>query len=511
MNAERDLSDAQAAMEEGLAAYQAGRMEESAEAFGRAAGLAPDAPDPHLNQGVALKALGRLGSALESFDAALELNPDYAEAHFNRGNLLAEGGREAEAETAYRKATEINPGYGDALNNLGNLLSRQGRFEEAVEILKAIAAPTPEILNNLANAALALDRLDEAEAIFRRAIEAAPHDGRLHLNLGGVLQDRGDLEAARDSVEHAVVLRPDDTDARLRLAMLGLLAGDFHKGFEGYEWRWAADGFGSREMPHDAPRWNGEDVTAKRVLLWAEQGFGDAIQFARYAPLVTERGAEVTIECGKPLARLFESLKGVAAVCGKGQGGEGEYDFQAPLMSLPRVFGTTVETIPADVPYLAAEGSKKKLDGEGLRVGLVWAGRKTHLNDRKRSMPAEALSPLLAVPGVTFYCLQPDADHLPTGVRQLLDGDADFTETAAALNTLDLVITVDTACAHLAGALGKEVWVLLPFAPDWRWLLGRDDSPWYPTARLIRQPAPGDWGAAVTRAADSLKDRAGAG
>jgi Tfp pilus assembly protein PilF len=505
MTGKTTASAAQAALDKGLRAFGEGRLTEAAGAFAKAAALAPEVAASWLNLGVALKALGRLVGALDAFDRALEIDRNWAEAHYNRANVLTTLKRPNCAEAALRHAIGLKPGLQGAWNNLGLLLAAGGRFNEAVAAYRQALGGNPrqpEILNNLGNALQALDRLEEAEETLRRALELAPHDGRLHLNLGGVLQDRGALEAAGQSYARAVSLRPEDVDARLRLAMLTLLAGDLEAGFKAYEWRWRDPGFTASASRRSAPRWTGESLKDKRLLLWAEQGFGDAIQFARFAPLAAARGAEVSVECPKPLVRLFETLGGVTAVRER-QGGD--FDFQAPLMSLPPAFGVTLETIPA-APYLFSAGPARraaKLPGGGINVGLVWAGGENHENDRKRSLDPALLEPLTGLAGVNFFSLQADAAKIPTAVKSLA-GFADFAETAALIAGLDLVISVDTAVAHLTGALGRPLWLMLPFAPDWRWLLERDDSPWYASARLFRQPSPGDWPGTVKAVAAAL-------
>ncbi len=539
MNGETTATAARNAIDDGLRAFGEGRLTEAAGAFAKAAAIAPEVAASHLNLGVALKALGRLGDALDAFERAIEIDRDWAEAHYNQGNVLAALGKPNSAEAALRRAIGLKPGFAEACNNLGLLLAAGGRFDEAVAAYRqALAgdAEKSEILNNLGNAFQALDRPAEAEEVLRRALNLDPGDGRLHLNLGGVLQDRGALETAGQSYAKAVSLLPEDVDARLRLAMLTLLAGDLKAGFDAYEWRWRDPGFTEgvrhRAAPRWAgevltprwtgedltprwagegltPRWTGEDLKDRRLLVWAEQGFGDAIQFARFASMAAKQGAEVTVECPKPLVRLFETIDGVAAVvepgrkkteAGAGTGVAGDFDFQAPLMSLARTFDVTLDTIPA-APYLSAGVARRVVElpasglNVGLNVGLVWAGSETHKNDRKRSLNPALLEPLTGstgMAGVNFFSLQADAVEIPPGVASL-GPLADFAETAALIARLDLVISVDTAAAHLAGALGAPVWVMLPFAPDWRWLLERDDSPWYPTARLFRQPSPGDW------------------
>ena len=511
--------DASAVHARGVTAFREGRMEEAAAAFQRAAMMAPDIADFHLNLGVALKALGRLGDSVACTVRAIAIRPDYAEAHFNLGNVRQQLGDIGAAAASFRRAIELKPDYAEADNNLGHLLDTQGRHDEAAAAYRRALRARPgfvDAINNLGNALLKMHRLDEAVDCFRHALDADPDNPRLHLNLGGTLQDEGRLDEALACYDKALSLAADCADAHLRRAAALLLGGRFEEGWAAYEWRWKSAEHGTRIPPPPGPPWDGSSVDGGRVLLWTEQGFGDAIQFARFAPLVAARGGRVTVACSGPLMRLFGSIDAIDGIIAR-DGEPPPCDAQAPLMGLAGIFGTTLAAIPADVPYLAAEPALaakwrgRMAEPDAFKAGLVWAGNREHRNDRNRSLPVELLEPLLDVPGASFFSLQvgeaaAELTRLPAGsVRDLSPAIADFADTAAAIANLDLIISVDTAVAHLAGALARPVWVLLPFAADWRWLLNRGDSPWYPTARLFRQQAPGDWPGAIKGVREALR------
>ena len=324
--------------------------------------------------------------------------------------------------------------------------------------------------------------------------------------------------------DRAIVLNPDYPGAHYNKALAQLLAGDYEAGFKAYEWRWRWERFPSTRPQLAAPRWEGEPRRRETVMLWGEQGTGDVIQFVRYAAMANPLCGRVVVACQSSLHRLIASAPGVDGVLERGAREDGGRPIAAwaPLLSLPRLLGTTLETVPSTVPYLApptgaVETWRHRLAGPGLKVGLTWAGNPKHRNDRNRSLPLAALTALARVPGVRLCALQKgpqavEAESPPPGMAIEALGPAlgDFAETAAAIAVLDLVIAVDTAVAHLAGALGRPVWCLVPYAPDFRWLLGRADSPWYPSLRLFRQPAPGDWPAVIDAVATALGATAGA-
>ncbi len=491
--------------EAGLRAFREGRFEDAARAFERAFEEDPGNAALALNLGVALKSCGRLGEAVEAFTRAVDLNPGYAEAHFNLGNAAREEGDLAGAARSYRAALQIKPGYRQALNNLGGVLGDLKRPDQAADIFsQAVAARPgdPQALNNLGNALLKLHKPGEAEACFRRALVLGPHDARVMLNLGGALEAGNRLEEALAVYEEALERAPGWSDLKLRRAMVLLALGRFAEGWAAFEERWRLK---SAAVP-PGPRWDGTALDGARLLLWAEQGFGDAIQFARYAPLAAARGGRVVLACPGKLTGLFATLDGVAEVVSLEH--SPAYDLQAPLMSLPGLFA---EQFPQNGAYLrpdpALSATWRARIGAGgrIKVGLAWRGSPGHENDAERSMDASFLGPLLEVPGIDFFSLQVGASP-PDGLADLAPKLNDFADTAAVMACLDLVVSVDTAQAHLAGALGVPLWLALAFAPEWRWPREGGSTPWYPSARLFRQPAPGDWEGVVKGMVGALYD-----
>lgn len=472
----------------GPLAHAAGRLGEAAALLRRAACLAPDEPRWLYNLGLVLREMGRLDEAVAVLSEAAARAPDLGEVHAHLGDLHLMRGEWEAAASAYAETCRRHPGNIDALVNLGIARVRQNRPEDAA-------------------------------AIFSEALRREPGSAKARINLGTALFNAGRLAESGAILEPLAGVMPE---ARWNLASNRLLAGDYAAGWEDYEVRWLLPGLPLDARTFNRPRWQGEPGNGRTILLFAEQGLGDTVQFCRYAPAVAARGWRVTLEVQPPLAALLAaSFAGVAVTARSGQ--VPPHDAQCPLMSLPRLFGTRLETVPAATPYLRADPqrvarARARLGGGGLTVGLVWAGSPTQANDQNRSIPLAALRPLLGVPGVRFFSLQKVsrpgdaaflADH--PAVTDLAPGLGDFADTAAYLQALDLLITVDTSVAHVAGALGRPVWVLLPQVPDWRWLLERDDSPWYPTARLFRQPRRGDWEGVVRRLADALAARRDAG
>jgi len=455
--------------------------------------------------------------AAREYLGALELSPGFFEAAFNLGALLQEMGQAHEAIRCYRQALQAKPDLAPAWGNLGVALRNTGCEQDAVASFREALRwnpGEPDILNNLGNTLVAQDQYPEAIACFRAALQRAPGNPGIHLNLGNALRAFGRVQEAVPSLRHAIRLRPDFAQAHWDLAFALLLQGDFLAGFREYEWRWQRPDFPGRVIP--APLWQGEDLAGRMLLVHTEQGAGDAIQFVRFVRHLRERGARVTLECPLSLAALFESAPGAPQVIVRGDPLP-KFDFHIPLLSLPHRLG--LENIPQEPPYLRASVSHRitlppprARPGPGLKVGLVWRGNPKHTNDRRRSIPLSLLEPLLAVENVAFYSLQVppapefagEAAHEPALIP--LDGLlGNFADTAAVVAQMDILICADTSVAHLAGALGRNTWLLLPFAPDWRWLLSRDNTPWYPTMRLFRQPAPGDWPAVICGVRDALQ------
>jgi tetratricopeptide (TPR) repeat protein len=480
----------------------------------------PDLPEAHLNHATALAGLGQPHHAEAAARRALAARPDWPEALLQVGGALLAQDRLVEAMQAYRSALAVRPNYVAALINLGSALGRSSELEEAAAILRhaaSLAPEQPEALLNLGGVLRALGRPEEARAAQESILARDPGYWPAWSNLGAILHDLGRLAEAEAAWQHSLTLNPTQPDVRYSRALSLLLAGNFAEGWEALEHRWEATQHRGRARHADLPLWGGEDLAGRTILLHAEEGFGDSIHFARYVPLVAARGGRVLLETYAPLVRLFAGLGGVARLVIPGDALP-KADLQCPLQSLPRAFDTRLETIPVDVPYLRPDAStlhqwQARLEVPGLRVGLVWAGSPTHGKDRERSIAFAQLAPLWLVSGIRWFSLQigtraADLATAPPGlVTDLSPGLTDLAETAAALCNLDLLITVDTSVAHLGGALGRPVWLLLPQTPDWRWLLGRDDSPWYPTMRLFRQPHPGDWNAVVLQVAAALCTR----
>ncbi len=502
-----------------IIALRSGDAEAAARHVERAIALAPQRADCRHTLGFILKVLRRDAEAEAAFRHAIALDPGFVETHYQLGNLLREAQRPAEAEASYRAVLALRPDHHQAHNNLGAALGELGRFEEAVEQFRRASELKPdyaEAFANLGHALRAVGRAEEAEAACRRAIGLAPGFATAHLNLGLALQDLGKLDESLAQFRAAEVAQPDYAKAIASEAIVLLQRGDFAAGWEKYEARWRIGDLPPRNF--EEPQWRGEPLAGKTILLHAEQGFGDAVHFLRYVPLVAARGGKVVVEVRRPLIPLVARMPGLTVVA------RGErlpdFDVQCPFMSLPLAFATTLDTIPATTPYLAATPERarywrNRIDvAPGLKVGLAWAGSAIHRNDRNRSIPLERLAPLLAIEGVRWFSLQvgPRAADLAAQkgatVADLAPELTDFGETAAVIAALDLVICADTAVAHLAGALGKPAWVMLPFNSDWRWMVGRDNSPWYPSLRLFRQAQPGDWTGVAARMRDALAQRA---
>jgi tetratricopeptide (TPR) repeat protein len=490
----------------GNALNDQGKFDEAAACCRRALKLNPDCAETHSNLGNALRGQEKLEEAVACYRRALELKPDYAEIHNNLGGTLRDQGKLDEALACCRRALELKPNYAEAHNTLGAALNDKRKLDEAVARYRRALELKPdyaEAHNNLGAALSDQGKVEEAVTCCHRALELKPDFAGAHIDLGNALKGQGKLDEAAACYRRAMELKPDYADAHWNQSLLSLLTGDFQRGWAGYQWRWKTKDFQPRDFSQ--PLWDGQPLEGRTILLHAEQGLGDTLQFIRYAPLVKQAGARVLVECQEPLVRLLASCRGVDGLLGRGADLP-PFDLHAPLLNLPGIFHTSLETIPADVPYLfadpgLAEHWRQELGGTaGFKIGIAWRGSPIHHNDHARSLPLSCFEPLAGLPGACFFSLQKGAgaeelqavrDRFP--VRELGSRLEDFMDTAAVLRNLDLVIACDTAVAHLAGALGTAVWVALPFIPDWRWLLDRSDTPWYPTMRLFRQDRRGDW------------------
>jgi tetratricopeptide (TPR) repeat protein len=499
----------------GVVLQQMKRWEEALASFERAAAIQPAFVDALYNRGVVLSEMKRWDEALQAYARALELDPRNARVHNNRGNVLQKLKRWNEALASYQKALELRPDYSEALTNRGAVLRELRRWDEAVANYRKALTLRPDYAEALSNLALALkemNRWDEALQYCDRALAARPGFPEALNNRGFVLHDLRRWDEALASYQQAIDARPDYAEPRWNMSLLHLLRGDYARGWDLFEWRWKTEDIAPQFRAFAEPLWLGqEDIAGKSVLIHSEQGLGDTIQYARYVHEVAGRGAKVVFETPAALQSLMASSFPEARVVAK-NAPHGGVDFQVPLASLPLAFGTTVETIPARVPYLAVEDARQRQWNERLgprtkkRIGIAWAGNPAQRNDHNRSMAFRHLAPLLEM-DFEFHCLQKDLrpgdGEALAKFPKLKRWDAqlgDFADTAALANALDLVISVDTSIAHLAGALGRPTWILLTWMADYRYFLDREDSPWYPTARLFRQPRPGDWDAVVERA-----------
>jgi tetratricopeptide (TPR) repeat protein len=527
----------------GAVLFSRGRYADAVPVLRRAIAFNPNVAAVHNNLGGAVRALGETQAALPHFDRALALDADYADARNNRGNVHFDLCRMDEALADYERALALRPDFPNALQKSARILAAKGRGEEARardERALSIGPVSAElflrsgnVLYDLGRPAEALSRYDQALALdtrrkpiwisrgaalealdrpadalanFEQALEALPGDADLICNKAMMLALLRRTEEACALYREAAALGPENPDVQTSYAM-GLLAmGDFEAGLPAYEYRWGQRGRFGRRPEFALPVWRGEALTAKRVLVYTEQGLGDLVQFARYLPLLQAQGAEVSLLALQRMHALLHAAFPTVTLFGDpGAVDVTRFDLQCALASLPFGFGTRLETIPADVPYLKADPARvarwrERIGGHGLRVGICWQGNPSIEVDAKRSMPLACFAPLARVPGVRLISLQhKDGLGQLDGVDWVerwddFDTGADaFADAMAMMECVDLVIAPDTSVIHVAGALARPVWVPLRYVPDWRWMLDRDDTPWYPTMRLFRQEVPGEW------------------
>lgn len=537
----------------GIIAAQTGRTEQAAELLRKAVEVNPSVAEVYYNYAVTLADLNRLGEALENYDRAIDLKPYYADAHFNRGVTLAQLDRLESAVASYDRVLEINAGSAEAHHNRGIAQSRLGRYAEALSSFERSIALKPDYFrayNNRGVALRDLDRTEEALQSYDRAIGLKPdyaeahnnrgvtlfdldrpaealvsHDRAIalkpeypeaHYNRGNALRDLNRSSEAVSSYERAIALRPEYAAAHWNLADCRLLLGDFTRGWQEFALRWKLGQRDNDGRNFEQPMWTGaQTLEGRTILLHSELGMGDTLNFCRYAKEVAAKGARVVLEIQPPLLTLLAGLEGVSQVVQRGASLP-VFDYHCPLMSLPLAFKTDLDSIPADIPYIRSDGERvlawqEKLPKTGKpRVGLVWSGSKLLKND-KRSLALAEMLPLVQdwAQWVSLQQEVRESDAVQLASRSDIQHFGaeltDFAETAALVELMDVVVTVDTSVAHLAGAMGKPVWILLPFVTvDWRWMLDREDSAWYPTARLFRQPARGDWASVMGRVNEEL-------
>ena len=501
------------------------RPEEALMRYKQATILMPRNAELHNNLGAALQELGKFDEAILSCRQAITLNPEFAKAHNNLGTALKKQHKLKDAMKSFNRAIELKPDYAEAYYNLGSALHTSGRFDEAIDAYKEAITIKPDYAKahyNLGNTLKEQENLDEAVTSYKQAITIKPDYVMAYNNLGTILQEQGKIDEAAECYSRAIRLKPDYADAHLNKALTSLLNGNFKSGWQEYEWRLRTKNYALRNFNH--PMWDGKPLNEKSILIHTEQGFGDTIQFIRYLPMVQAQGGRVIFECLPDLICLLKNSNGFDNIIEKKSSGKlsEQFDVHVPLLSLPGLFGTTVGSIPSDIPYIAADPRlidqwRIRLDDDHkCKIGIVWAGNPNHKKDHSRSCSLSDFATLAGIPELSIYSLQKgpasvEVNKWPGGEEIIkLDSEIhDFADTAAIIANLDLVISVDTVVAHLAGAMGKPVWTLLPFVPDWRWLLNRTDSPWYPSMRLFRQTRANDWSGMFKRLKQTLLQEVG--
>ena len=481
-----------------------GKLEAAIASYRQALKWRPDYVEAHNNLGVALSKQGELEASIACYRRALELKPDYAESYSNLGSAFKDQGKLDEALACYDRALELKPDFAEVHSNLGVVLHEQFKLDEAVASYRRALEISPDcvgVLSNLGNALRDQGKLDASVTCYRKALELDADFAEAHCNLGIALKDMGKLEDAAACYRRALELKTDYPEANFGLGLVYMLSGNWKSGWPKYEWRWRTKGFSRR--PYLQPQWDGSPLAGKTILLYAEQGLGDTLQFIRYASIVKQFGCTVLVQCQRSLLGLLDGIPGVDQWIDDSKDLP-SFDFHCPLMSVPGVLKTSIDTIPASIPYLIPKESlvekwkKRMMEFEGFRIGICWQGNRNFRDDRERSVPLKCFEPLANTPGVCLINLQKGE-----GIEQLnqlrnafsitdfgdeLDRESGpFLDTAAVMKNLDLVVTVDTVTGHLAGALGVPVWVALPNVPHWPWLLDRADTPWYPTMRLFRK------------------------
>ncbi|HYV39898.1 MAG TPA: tetratricopeptide repeat protein [Gemmataceae bacterium] len=499
-----------------------GRLVEAFACYHAALQLSPSFAAAHNGLGFALERSNQLDQAIRCYEQALRLKPGFAQAWYNLGNVLGKQNKLVDAVGAYQQALRLMPENADALKNLGNALAAQHQWSDAERCHLEAVRLRPGDAAAQYNLGLVQERQgkhEQAITSYRQALQDDPHNVDVHLNLGNALVNVGQLAEAETEYRTVLQLSPNNADGHWNLAHLCLRLGRFEEGWSEYEWRSARPGFAKRAYAQ--PIWNGSDLGGQTLLVYCDQGLGDTMQFIRYIPLVKQRGGKVIVQCQASLLRLLASVSGIDQLVADTVLLPA-FDVHISLQSLPLIFGTKIDTIPADVPYLFADKDLQehwhsKLGPlEKFKIGIAWQGNPAFLDDQARSIPLTCFAPLAKIEGVQLVSLQkgPGMEQLHAAANQfdVLDlghqfdeASGAFMDTAAVMKNLDLVICSDSAVAHLAGALGVPVWVALAKVPEWRWLLEREDIPWYPGMRLFRQRFAGDWADVFGRIAGEMK------
>jgi Flp pilus assembly protein TadD len=509
----------EAVLDRGNHLMDQGELAGAIEAYRQLTALAPGFGPGYRNLALALERDGKITEALSACDRAVELQSDDLEAYVVMAGLLLKLARIDQAISMYQLATLAAPGRSDVHASLAAALARQGHLDEASAACAKAIELSPQNAGAYLNLGIILGKRGDPEGAveaYRKAIGIDPNSPAGHTNLGIALSHLGMSGPAIAASSRAIDLAPADPELHYNHAMLLLLAGDLEAGFREFEWRLSHPAPRFRPRPFDVPRWRGDPRDGRTLLIHAEQGLGDTLQFVRFVPAAAATGGPVVVLVQPPLTELLRDSLDVTVISRDDPAPP--FDLHVPLMSLAHQLGTSIETIP-QVPYLTAtpariaEWRQRLANYAGIKVGLVWAGSAGHLRDQERSLPAEAVLPRLVIPGVQLFSLQKDLragdravlERLKDTVVDLAPHLANFADTAAAASAMDLVITVDTAVAHLAGALGKPTWILLPHVLDWRWLYQRVDTPWYPTVRLFRQARSRDWASVLDRLPGELQ------
>lgn len=509
----------------GTVLQQCARLQDALSPLQHALTLSPADAELHNNLGIVLKGLGQTEAAIKHYREALKLAPTRADTHYNLGNVLHGIGQSDQAAQSFKTALQYNPNLAAALNNLGNIVRLQGQIQEAEALYRRALAIAPDYDDAHSNLGIALHEQEQyaaAETSLRQALRLNPKHNEAHSNLALVLKDTGRLSEAETHLRHALELSPADAETRYNLGHTLLMAGAFQAGWPEYEFRWEGSAPPRPRPPITTPQWRGErPAPSDRLLIIKEQGLGDQIQFCRYLELaLTHFPAGVSCVVSGSLSNLLRRSFPQIEILETLPSATQQWQWHCPLLSLPYAFGTSLETIPSQVPYLYPDSERvthwqSRIDALNLpqttrKVGLVWKPGQRMKNAPQRALTLAQISPLFTLAQHTWFSLQkePDPDRLTYSESgKLIDWSEeliDFNETAALASCLDLVIAVDTSVAHLAGALARPVWLLNRYASEWRWRHNREDSPWYPTLRIFTQPAAGDWDSVVQRLAAAL-------